>query len=124
MCQTPAARWFVYIVQCVDGSLYTGITTDLRRRCRQHNDGKASRYTRCRRPVRLVYREVLGSRSQALKREAAVKSLSRQQKERLIRQAGRVRRVAYPPLLTTKTKPTGTKHMLVSAGPRSGPYKE
>jgi len=77
--------WFVYILRCADGSWYTGITNDLQRRCRQHNDGKASRYTRCRRPTRLVYHEIVAGRSQALRREAAIKALSRQQKERLMR---------------------------------------
>jgi len=80
--------WFVYILRCRDGSLYTGITTDLPRRCRQHNAGTASRYTRSRRPVRLLYQEPAASRSQALKREIAVKALTRPQKERLIRRAG------------------------------------
>ncbi len=50
-------RWFVYILSCADGTLYCGITTDLARRRKQHNDGKASRYTRSRRPVRLMYQE-------------------------------------------------------------------
>jgi predicted GIY-YIG superfamily endonuclease len=88
MARTPAAAWFVYVVRCADGTLYTGITTDLQRRLRQHNNGRASRYTRARRPVQLVYFETAASRSLALKREAAVKALSRQQKERLIRRAG------------------------------------
>jgi predicted GIY-YIG superfamily endonuclease len=77
--------WYVYIVRCADGTLYTGITTDLSRRCRQHNDGTAARYTRSRLPVVLVYQEAQPSRSQALKREAAVKALSRRQKSALIR---------------------------------------
>jgi predicted GIY-YIG superfamily endonuclease len=81
------ANWWVYILRCADGSLYTGITTDLGRRCQRHNDGKASRYTRSRRPIKLVYQEGCATRSLALKREAAVKSLSRQEKLLLIRQA-------------------------------------
>ena len=76
--------WFVYMVRCADDTLYTGITKDLSRRCRQHNDGTASRYTRGRSPVRLVYQEAHASRSLALKREAAVKSLSRRRKESMI----------------------------------------
>ena len=80
--------WFVYIVRCVDGSLYTGITTDLIRRCEQHNAGTASRYTRSRLPVALVYQETRGSRSVATKRELEIKALSRQEKESLIRSAG------------------------------------
>src|SRR5271157_5642631 len=64
-------KWIVYIVRCADGSLYTGITKDVKRRCQQHNAGTASRYTRSRRPTRLVYQEVHPSRGLALKREAA-----------------------------------------------------
>ena len=57
MAKRAAEIWFVYILRCVDGTLYTGITKDLARRCQQHNDGAASRYTRSRRPVKLVYQE-------------------------------------------------------------------
>ena len=81
-------RWFVYMVRCADGSLYTGIARDVDRRCQQHNAGTASRYTRNRLPVVVVYREAHASRSLALRREAAVKALSRRQKEVLIRMAG------------------------------------
>jgi len=77
--------WLVYIVRCVDGSLYTGITNNLERRFQQHNAGTASRYTRGRLPVVLVYQEEQESRSAALKRELEIKSMSRPQKERLIR---------------------------------------
>jgi predicted GIY-YIG superfamily endonuclease len=80
--------WFVYLLRCADGSLYTGITNDLDRRCRQHNAGTASRYTRSRRPTRLVYQEAQPSRSAALKREAAIKALSRRDKMAMIRLAG------------------------------------
>jgi putative endonuclease len=76
--------WTLYLLRCHDRSLYTGITTDAERRLAQHQDGTASRYTRSRRPVAMVYRESCASRSEALKREAAVKSLSREAKERLI----------------------------------------
>jgi UV DNA damage endonuclease len=80
--------WLVYILRCADGSLYTGITNDLPRRLKQHNAGTASRYTRSRLPVVLVYQERQASRSQALKRELAIKGLSRQEKESMIRMAG------------------------------------
>ena len=80
--------WCVYIVRCDDGSLYTGITTDLIRRCEQHNAGTASRYARSRLPVVLVYQEKQSSQSKVLKRELGVKALSRQEKESLIRAAG------------------------------------
>ena len=85
--QVQGEQWFAYIVRCRDGSLYTGITKDLIRRCQQHNDGMASRYTRSRLPVRLVYHEILASRSLALKREAAIKAMTRQQKRSMIRLA-------------------------------------
>ena len=84
----PGDKWFVYLLRCADGSLYTGIAKDVSRRCRQHNAGTASRYTRCRRPVAVVYRETHPSRSSALKREAALKALTRRQKELLIRPKG------------------------------------
>jgi len=84
----PGNRWFVYLLRCADGSLYTGIAKDVDRRCQQHNAGTASRYTRSRLPVVVVYREAHASRSLALRREAAVKALSRRQKEALIRLAG------------------------------------
>ena len=78
------AIWSLYILGCSDGSFYTGVTTDIDRRLRKHQEGKASRYTRTRRPVVLVYREECGTRSQSLSRECAVKSLSRRRKEELI----------------------------------------
>lgn len=74
----------VYILRCADGSLCTGITNDLERRLGQHNAGKASRYTRSRLPVVLKYQEKQPSKSAALKRELAIKALSRQAKESLI----------------------------------------
>jgi len=80
----PAPAWSLYILECADGSLYTGISNDIDRRLLSHQQGKASRYTRTRRPVALVYREECGSRSQALTRECAVKSLSRPRKDALI----------------------------------------
>ncbi|HEY9072343.1 MAG TPA: GIY-YIG nuclease family protein [Candidatus Ozemobacteraceae bacterium] len=85
----PAADggWFVYIVRCRDGTLYTGVTTDLDRRVQQHNDGTGARYTRSRRPVRLVHAEPCHNRGDALRRELAIKALSRDEKQLLI--AGR-----------------------------------
>ena len=77
--------WFVYILRCADGSFYTGITNDLPRRFKQHNAGTASRYTRSRLPVELVYQESQANRSLSLQREVAIKALSRQQKKLLIR---------------------------------------
>lgn len=77
--------WFVYLLRCADGSLYTGITKDVSRRCQQHNAGTASRYTRRRRHVALVCQEVHPSRSSALKREAAIKAMTRREKMAMIR---------------------------------------
>ena len=74
----------MYILRCADGSFYTGVTNDLERRLRQHNAGTASRYTRSRLPVTLEYQEEQPSQSMALKRELAIKALSRKQKEALI----------------------------------------
>ena len=79
-----AERWFVYILRCADGSLYTGITNDLERRVAQHNAGTATRYTRSRLPVTLEYQEEARTKGVALKRELAIKALSRQAKEKLI----------------------------------------
>ena len=76
--------WFVYILRCADRSLYTGVTTDLPRRLRQHNAGTASRYTRSRLPVELTYWEKAGSHGAALQREVAIKRLTRSAKEQLI----------------------------------------
>lgn len=70
-------RCFVYMVRCADGSLYTGWTKDLARRVAAHNSGRGARYTRSRRPVALVWAEEQPHRSAALRREAAVKSLTR-----------------------------------------------
>ena len=78
------AVWSLYILECSDGSFYTGVSTDIDRRLREHEKGTASRYTRTRRPVALLYREECGSRAASLARECAVKSLSRQAKEALV----------------------------------------
>jgi predicted GIY-YIG superfamily endonuclease len=83
--------WFVYILRCGDGTLYTGITNDLTRRCGQHNAGTASRYTRSRLQVELVYQEVQASRSHALKRELTIKALSRQEKKTLMKDGRKTR---------------------------------
>ena len=83
--RSPGDKWFVYILRCADGSLYTGITKDVERRRRQHDDGTASRYTRSRRPVKLIYQEVRPDQSSALKREAAIKAMTRKEKLAMIR---------------------------------------
>lgn len=80
--KTPAAAWWVYLLRCADGSLYTGITTDLARRLAEHNGegGMGARYTRSRRPVELAYAEAAASRAEAARREAAIKRLDRARK--------------------------------------------
>jgi putative endonuclease len=70
----------VYLLRCRDGSLYAGITNDLSRRLESHQSGKASAYTRSRRPLALAYQEELADRGAALKREAAIRRLSRAEK--------------------------------------------
>lgn len=77
-------QWIVYILECSDGSLYTGITKDLARRVQEHNDGGASRYTRSRRPVTPRYHETVASKSTALIRECALKLKSHKEKQALI----------------------------------------
>lgn len=79
-----AESWFVYIVECRDGSLYTGITNDLERRVSEHNDGSGARYTRSRRPVVMRYQERCESRSAALIRECSLRLLSPKEKRALI----------------------------------------
>ena len=81
---TETADWYVYILECADGSLYTGITRDLEARINIHNDGTGAKYTRGRLPVKLVYSEATDSRSSASQREHAIKQLSRQSKLNLL----------------------------------------
>ena len=76
--------WYLYILRCADDTLYTGITTDVEKRFEAHASGKGAKYTRGRGPLTLVYREICGDHSAALKREAEIKKLSRQEKELLI----------------------------------------
>ena len=75
---------YTYIVKCRDGSLYTGWTTDLERRLREHNAGKGARYTQSRRPVVLVYFEVFHTKEEAMSREYAIKQLRRKEKLELL----------------------------------------
>jgi putative endonuclease len=81
----PQPDWSVYIVRCADGSLYTGISKDVKARLATHNAGKGAAYTRARRPVRLRYKETGFTRSEALMREAAIKALPREKKKLLAR---------------------------------------
>ena len=83
--------WKLYILRCGDGTLYTGITTDVEKRFAAHSSGKGAKYTRGRGPLELLYREACGDHSAALKREAEMKKLTRQEKEAFLmnhKQAG------------------------------------
>ena len=87
-----AKRWVAYLVRCRDGSLYAGATNDIARRVDAHNRGQGAAYTRSRRPVRLVYTVRARDRSDALRREAALKRLTRAEKLATIRRVARRRR--------------------------------
>ncbi len=76
--------WYVYMVRCRDSSLYTGYTDDVDRRAAVHNAGKGAKYTRSRGPVAVVYREECPDKSAALRREWAIKHLTRREKEALV----------------------------------------
>lgn len=76
--------WFVYILRCSDGTLYTGVTDDVQRRLAAHRAGKGAKYTRGRGPLELVYTQEQPDKSTALRREFQIKKLTRPQKERLI----------------------------------------
>ena len=77
-------NWFVYILRCSDGSYYTGYTNDMEKRLDVHNIGQGAKYTRSRRPCKVVFTEQQETKSDALKREAQIKKLSRKKKEALI----------------------------------------
>ena len=84
------SNWWVYMVLCSDGTLYTGITNDLEKRIRAHNSARdGARYTRSRRPVKLVYAEDTGSKSAAARLEYQIKNMPRSKKKRLITTAER-----------------------------------
>lgn len=99
------SEWSVYIVRCVDGSFYTGVAKDVERRLGQHNAGKGAAYTRSRRPVDLRFREDGLTRSQALVREAQIKSWDRPQKEKFLKTAG-----------SQKKKPSRRRRRVLPAG--------
>ena len=75
---------YTYILKCKDGTLYTGWTNNIDKRLKDHNDGKGAKYTKVRRPVELVYYEEFESKEEAMKREYAIKQLTRKQKEELV----------------------------------------
>ncbi len=78
------AKHYVYLLQCADGTIYSGYTTDLLRRTAAHNKGTGAKYTRARRPVVLVYHECFDTKNEAMRREAALKKLSHKEKVKLI----------------------------------------
>jgi putative endonuclease len=82
--QEPNSIHYIYVLECSDGTLYTGYTTDVQRRLEEHNSGQGAKYTRGRRPVKLRHQEAFESRSLAQKREYQIKQLPRSQKEELI----------------------------------------
>ena len=75
---------FTYILECSDGTFYTGWTIDLEKRLQSHNAGKGSKYTRARLPVRLAHQEIFSSRKEAMQREYEIKQLNRKEKEDLV----------------------------------------
>lgn len=76
---------YTYIVECKDGTLYTGWTNNIEKRVEDHNSGRGAKYTRARRPVTLVYYETFETKEEAMRREYAIKQMSRVQKEKLIK---------------------------------------
>jgi putative endonuclease len=97
--------FYCYILKCADGTYYTGWTTDPERRERQHNSGRGARYTKARRPVKLVYIEPQPNRSMAQKREIKIKKLSRVRKEALIRKQMEVGDQSVPTPHSPSTNP-------------------
>lgn len=83
------ARWFVYMVQCADGMIYTGVTTDVKRRIKAHEAGKGAKYTRGRGPFQLLYTEACETKHAACKREWNIKCMKREQKLALVEQANK-----------------------------------
>ncbi len=91
--------WYVYILKCYDGSFYTGITSDINRRIKEHNfdDKKASKYVKVRRPAYIIYQEQFKTKSKALKRENEIKGIRRQKKIELISGAVSKKRKEFEP---------------------------
>lgn len=85
-------NWYVYILRCGDGSFYTGITDNVERRLEAHRTGKGAKYTRGRGPLTLVYQEIQGDKSSALRREYRIKHMSHPEKQKLITEAERLRK--------------------------------
>ena len=86
MSESPGAGYYCYMVECADGSYYTGWTTDPERRVKEHNAGRGALYTKFRRPVELIYLEEVTDRSAAQRRENKIKKLTREKKVNLVRE--------------------------------------
>lgn len=82
------SKYYVYMLLCSDKTFYTGTSNDVKKRVKTHNAGKGAKYTKVRRPVKLMYTEELADKSAALKREIAIKKLTRSQKEQLLKSHG------------------------------------
>ena len=102
--------WWLYIVECKDGKLYTGVTNDLQRRIRQHNRGQGCRFTKFRTPVHLVHKEKYAAKQLALRREVEIKGWNRDKKLRLINQAGH-----FGGISSVQTKNKKTFQLVTSA---------
>lgn len=96
MAEEGTNPWWVYIIECADHTLYTGITNHLEKRLEAHQKGTAAKYTRNRRPVSLRYQEQQENRSTASQREAAIKKLSRQEKLQLIQENSSSLSTSFP----------------------------
>ncbi len=98
--------WFLYLIQCNDGSLYTGITTDVKRRLEEHqgNSSKGSKYLRGKTPLQLVFKKKIGNKSLALKIEHKIKKLSKPEKELLIEKKLTIQEIKKQICLNTKNK--------------------
>lgn len=77
--------WFTYIILCQDGTYYTGSTNDVKKRFKDHLEGRGARYTKSHKPVKMIYKEKFATKSEALKREAEIKSWPKAKKEELVR---------------------------------------
>lgn len=78
-------QWFTYILECSDRSFYTGVTPDIRRRFKEHKEGRGGRYTLSHKPLKILYSEKFNTKQEALKRERQIKGWSRKKKEELIK---------------------------------------
>ncbi|MDD5772821.1 MAG: GIY-YIG nuclease family protein [bacterium] len=83
-------NWFLYIIRCKNKSLYTGITTDIKRRFKEHQEGKGSKYLRGKSPLELVFKKKIGKKGRALRLESAIKKLPKEKKEMILKRKIRI----------------------------------